>query len=57
VGDVFYDWFDDEWAPRPVSKTRPPAWQGFLRGQRSYLIIVFRRLGRRFSARQPGVRG
>ena len=22
--DVFYDWFDDERAPRPVSKT-PPA--------------------------------
>jgi hypothetical protein len=24
VRDVFYDWFDDERAPRPVSKT-PPA--------------------------------
>jgi hypothetical protein len=21
--DVFYDWFDDEWAPKPVSTTTP----------------------------------
>jgi hypothetical protein len=23
VADLFYDWFDDEWDPRPVSKTPP----------------------------------